>query len=81
MSIHIPQIFLQGHGTGHNGNYLVNKYTSASSVGNGNTPSKEMSFTFDKNTSNYFYNELSKILNVNANSETTGNENGNENEN
>jgi hypothetical protein len=74
MSIHIPQIFLQGHGTGHNGNYLVNKYTSASSVGNGTTPSKEMSFTFDKNTSNYFYNELSKILNVNANSETNGDE-------
>ena len=85
MSIHIPQVFLHGHATGHNGNYLVNKYasasgsasSSASSGGNSSTTTKEMSFKFDEDTSNYFYNELSKILNVNAKNEdqaTNGNQ-------
>jgi len=61
MSIHIPQVFLHGNGSGHSGNYLVNKHAlgavSARSV-------NEMKFQFDKDTSNYFYNELSKILNT-----------------
>ena len=83
MSIHIPQVFLHGHATGHNGNYLVNKYTSgsasisASSGGNNSMPKKEMTFKFEEDTSNYFYNELSKILNVNAKHEhqtTNGNQ-------
>jgi hypothetical protein len=80
MSIHIPQIFLHGHATGHNGNYLVNKYSSGSSSvsngGNSSTPIKEMIFKFEEDTSNYFYNELSKILNVNAKHEdqTNGNQ-------
>jgi hypothetical protein len=80
MSIHIPQVFLHGHATGHNGNYLVNKYSSGSysvsSGGNSSTPIKEMRFKFEEDTSNYFYNELSKILNVNAKNEdqTNGNQ-------
>jgi hypothetical protein len=61
MSIHIPQVFLHGNGSGHSGNYLVNKHAlgaaSARSV-------NETKFQFDKDTSNYFYNELSKILNT-----------------
>jgi hypothetical protein len=61
MSIHIPQVFLHGNGSGHSSNYLVNKHAlgavSARSV-------NEMKFQFDKDTSNYFYNELSKILNT-----------------
>lgn len=61
MSIHIPQVFLHGNGSGHSSNYLVNKNAlgavSARSV-------NEMKFQFDKDTSNYFYNELSKILNT-----------------
>ena len=86
MSINIPQVFLHGHATAHNGNYLVNKYTSgsasASSGGNSSTPTKEMKFKFDEDTSNYFYNELSKILNVNAKNEINENEkNDNQNEN
>lgn len=79
MSIHIPQIFLHGHATGHNGNYLVNKYSSGSSSvsngGNSSTPIKEMIFKFEEDTSNYFYNELSKILNVNAKNEDQTNVN------
>ena len=61
MSIHIPQVFLHGNGSGHSSNYLVNKHAlgavSARSV-------NEMKFQFDKDTSNYFYKELSKILNT-----------------
>jgi hypothetical protein len=79
MSVHIPQNFLHGHGTGHSSNYLVNKYASgsasASSGGNSSTPTKESNFKFDEDTSNYFYNELSKILNVNAKHEDQTNVN------
>jgi hypothetical protein len=61
MSIHIPQVFLHGNGSGHTGSYLVNKHAlgavSARSI-------NETKFQFDKDTSNYFYNELSKILNT-----------------
>ena len=61
MSIHIPQVFLHGNGSGHSSNYLVNKHAlgavSARSI-------NETKFQFDKDTSNYFYNELSKILNT-----------------
>ena len=61
MSIHIPQVFLHGNGSGHSSSYLVNKHAlgavSARSI-------NETKFQFDKDTSNYFYNELSKILNT-----------------
>lgn len=61
MSIHIPQVFLHSNGSGHSSNYLVNKHAlgavSARSI-------NETKFQFDKDTSNYFYNELSKILNT-----------------
>lgn len=82
MSIHIPQAFLHGNvsGHGHNSNYLVNKYVSGaghghgSGSGSGSLSATEVKFKFNEDTSNYFYNELSKILNNDA-------ENANKNEN
>lgn len=73
MSIHIPPIFLNGNGNGngaghgHNSNYLVNnKYASGagSGAGSGACVVNEIKFKFDEDTTNYFYNELSKILNT-----------------
>jgi hypothetical protein len=68
MSIHIPQAFLHGNGSGHghNGNYLVNKYASSYGSGPAARSVNEPSFKFDEDTSNYFYSELSKILNTDA---------------
>jgi hypothetical protein len=73
MSIHIPQAFLHGsvtgHGHGHNSNYLVNKYVSGAGHGHGHghgsgsLSATEVKFKFNEDTSNYFYNQLSKILN------------------
>lgn len=62
MSIHIPQSFL--HGTAHNGNYLVNKNSSSSAICGGALT--EIKHNIDKDTNNYFYSELLKILNTNA---------------
>ena len=74
MSIHIPQAFLHNHGngpgsgsgynssSGHSSNYLVNKFSSGHGGGNANI----MNFKFDEDTSSYFYNELSKILNTDS---------------
>ena len=62
MSIHIPQSFL--HGTAHNSNYLVNKNASSSAISGGALT--EIKHNFDKDTNNYFYSELLKILNTNA---------------
>ena len=62
MSIHIPQSFL--HGTAHSSNYLVNKNTSSSAISGGALT--EIKHNFDKDTNNYFYSELLKILNTNA---------------
>lgn len=79
MSIHIPQAFLHGNvtGNGHNSNYLVNKYISGAGPSPGSSScalsTTEVKFKFNEDTSNYFYNELSKILNSDA-------ENANENE-
>jgi hypothetical protein len=62
MSIHIPQIFLHGSGSGHSGNYLVNKHALGAVANSAN----ETKFKFDEDTTNYFYKELSKILNTDA---------------
>jgi hypothetical protein len=62
MSIHIPQSFL--HGTAHSSNYLLNKNTSSSAISSGALT--EIKHNFDKDTNNYFYSELLKILNTNA---------------
>jgi hypothetical protein len=81
MSIHIPQAFLHNHGnghgsgSGHSSNYLVNKFSS----GRGTGPTNGMNFKFDQDTSSYFYNELSKILNNEAASDDQKNANTNEN--
>ena len=88
MSIHIPPIFLNGNGPGHghNSNYLVtNKYASGagagagagsgSGSGSGARVANEIKFKFDKDTSNYFYNELSKILNTDTKNGNEINEN------
>jgi hypothetical protein len=79
MSIHIPQAFLHNHGngpgsgSGHNSNYLVNKFSSGPGAGSSNG----MNFKFHEETSNYFYNELSKILNTDAASNDEKNTNTN----
>ncbi len=76
MSIHIPPIFLHGHGYGsssgsvNNSNYLVNKHASNLIE---ETSTKQVVFKFDEDTSSYFYKQLSNILN-NKNNELTGNE-------
>ena len=81
MSIHIPQAFLHNHGngpgsgSGHNSNYLVNKFSSGPGAGSSNG----MNFKFHEETSNYFYNELSKILNTDAASNDEKNTNPNAN--
>jgi len=81
MSIHIPQAFLHNHGngtgsgSGHNSNYLVNKFSSGPGAGSSNG----MNFKFHEETSNYFYNELSKILNTDAASNDEKNTNTNAN--
>jgi hypothetical protein len=89
MSIHIPQAFLHNHGngpgtgtgpgpgpgSGHSSNYLVNKFSSGHGGGNANI----MNFKFDEDTSSYFYNELSKILNTDATSDDVNNRNTNTN--
>lgn len=62
MSIHIPQVFLHGTGSGHSGNYLVNKHALGAVANSAN----DTKFKFDEDTSNYFYKELSKILNTDA---------------
>ena len=83
MSIHIPQAFLHNHGngpgsgSGHSSNYLVNKFSSGPSAGSSNG----MNFKFDEDTSSYFYNELSKILNTDAASNDEKNINTNANTN
>ena len=75
MSIHIPPAFLHNHGngsgSGHSSNYLVNKFSSSSGPGSANG----MKFKFDQDTSSYFYNELSKILNTDAASNDVNNTN------
>ena len=85
MSIHIPQAFLHNHGngpgsgsgSGHSSNYLVNKFSSGPSAGSSNG----MNFKFHEETSNYFYNELSKILNTDTASNDEKNINANANAN
>ena len=69
MSIHIPQAFLHNHGSGHGSNYLVNKFSSGYNAGSSNG----MNFKFDEDTSSYFYNELSKILNTDVTSHCENN--------
>lgn len=81
MSIHIPQAFLHNHGngagassgsgsgSGHSSNYLINKFSSGSGPGSANG----MKFKFEQDTSSYFYNELSKILNTDAASNDVNN--------
>lgn len=87
MSIHIPQVFLHNHGnssgsgSGHNSNYLVNKFSSGLGAGTGARAANETKFKFDEDTSNYFYNELSKILNTDAASHDANNANANANTN
>lgn len=87
MSIHIPQVFLHNHGnshgSGHNSNYLVNKFSSSlgAGAGTGSRVANETKFKFDEDTSNYFYNELSKILNTDAASHDANNTNANANAN